>query len=233
MSPHEELQSQSQLVGNVLRLSLPTKSQFKEMKEMLSDPETFPWLNSDDRIQEEDWLALRVRLTYIRDRIRVVNDMACSVEGSRIKYLQQAARPTQLPFVIRSSKDQKLGVIILKISIMHQVGWIRTVILPEFRGNQYGTKAKCLILQLAFDHLGLRKVVSELLAINGATRAINRKLGFQVEGRQKKHALVNGNPEDVLSMALMREDWATHLRSKSHRNDCDGKLKVSRRRLWL
>ena len=77
----------------------------------------------------------------------------------------------------------------------------------EWRGKGYGTEAKMILLNHAFNELNLRKVCSMALAFNKASLRFNEKCGYQEEGRQKKQVFVNGDYHDLVFTAVFREDF--------------------------
>lgn len=70
-----------------------------------------------------------------------------------------------------------------------------------------GTAMGFLALEFIFEELGLRKLCGEVLASNTQSVRFHKKLGFHEEGRFLKHVLKNGRYEDVVAMALFKDDW--------------------------
>ncbi len=64
-----------------------------------------------------------------------------------------------------------------------------------------------LALEFVFESLEMRKLGCEVFVFNQKAISLYKKFGFQQEGYFVKHILKNGQYEDVLSMALFREDW--------------------------
>ena len=71
-------------------------------------------------------------------------------------------------------------------------------------GRGLGTEAVRLLLQRAFDGLGLHRVELQVLATNPRAIRAYEKAGFEVEGRRRDAAFVGGNYVDVLVMATLR-----------------------------
>ncbi len=72
----------------------------------------------------------------------------------------------------------------------------------------YMTEAMQCMLRFAFDHLGLHRVKAACLLHNAASVALLHKSGFHQEGRARKYLLINGEWQDHLTFAILREDWA-------------------------
>jgi RimJ/RimL family protein N-acetyltransferase len=75
-------------------------------------------------------------------------------------------------------------------------------------GKGYGTDAMQLALRFAFSELNLERVSLEAFANN--TRAIRsyEKAGFWLEGVQREWVRRDGQRGDVVSMGVLREEWA-------------------------
>jgi UDP-4-amino-4,6-dideoxy-N-acetyl-beta-L-altrosamine N-acetyltransferase len=70
-----------------------------------------------------------------------------------------------------------------------------------------GAIMEFLFLEFLFEELNIRKVCCEVFSFNGSTIKLHKKFGFQQEGLFVQHVLKNSEYEDVVSLALFREDW--------------------------
>jgi RimJ/RimL family protein N-acetyltransferase len=77
------------------------------------------------------------------------------------------------------------------------------------RGRGLGRAAVDLLLDHAFDTLGLARVYLQVLAGNVAARRLYAACGFLEEGRLRGHAFKNGRSEDVLVMGMLRDERTT------------------------
>lgn len=75
------------------------------------------------------------------------------------------------------------------------------------RGVGVGGFVEFKIADHAFDELGLRKLWSEVLAINQAALASHLSTGFQQEALLRAHVVKQGRPIDVIGLGLLAEDW--------------------------
>jgi RimJ/RimL family protein N-acetyltransferase len=98
---------------------------------------------------------------------------------------------------------------------LHRIDWINRVATtgawiaaPEHRGKGYGTQAKMLLLDYAFNTLMLRKIRSNVLATNKQSLRYNEKCGYKVEGTLKKQVAVYGDFVDEVCMSVFSEDFA-------------------------
>ncbi len=93
-----------------------------------------------------------------------------------------------------------------------------TWIAKPFWNQGYGTEAKLLLLNYAFDTLNLRKICSAAIAFNARSIAHNERAGYRIEGRRKKQMFRNGRYYDEVLLACFREwwwpKWQTYRRGK-------------------
>ena len=78
---------------------------------------------------------------------------------------------------------------------------------PGYWGRGYGTEVTRLALHYAFNTLQLHRVHLRVAAYN--TRAIRcyQKCGFRVEGRERENFQVDGEWQDDVLMAVLRDEW--------------------------
>jgi RimJ/RimL family protein N-acetyltransferase len=73
-------------------------------------------------------------------------------------------------------------------------------------GSGYGTEATSLMVDYAFNTLGLHKVFTRILADNIKPEKICITTGFSLEGRLKDDVKFEGKFVDVLLMAKIKDD---------------------------
>ncbi|GHC84523.1 acetyltransferase [Nocardiopsis terrae] len=74
----------------------------------------------------------------------------------------------------------------------------------EFTGRGLGKEATQLVLEYAFDRIGLHRVWLYVYAFNMRAIAVYRSCGFHVEGRLRDSLLWEGRRHDALLMAVLR-----------------------------
>lgn len=77
----------------------------------------------------------------------------------------------------------------------------------EYRNRGYGTEAKHLLLEFAFDHIGMHVLTSWVWEQNGRSAAALAKQGYRSAGVLKYDAIDKGLYYDDLVFDLLREDW--------------------------
>ena len=75
-------------------------------------------------------------------------------------------------------------------------------------GLGYGTEATELMLEHAFERLGLHRVALSVFAFNERAIRAYRKAGFIVEGRARQSIWRDGRYWDELQMSMLDSDWA-------------------------
>jgi len=76
----------------------------------------------------------------------------------------------------------------------------------------------CILgLDYAFQKLGVRRVIGEVLASNERSLRLHERLGFVREGCSRAHVLKNGKYEDVIGYGLLADEWQTKRREISVR----------------
>ncbi|GES28714.1 GNAT family protein [Streptomyces angustmyceticus] len=83
-------------------------------------------------------------------------------------------------------------------------GSFRIALAPDATGRGIGTEAIRLLLDYAFDRVGLHRVQLEVYDYNPRARRAYEKCGFEVEGRMREALFWDGAWHDVLVMAALR-----------------------------
>ena len=84
-----------------------------------------------------------------------------------------------------------------------------TVIIgePDARGRGYGTEAGELLLELAFERLGMHRVAVGVVGFHESAIRFWQKLGFREEGRQRDGYLVDGEFHDFVMMSILENEY--------------------------
>lgn len=118
---------------------------------------------------------------------------------------------TCLPFVIVS---QSTGQIIgstryMDIALAHrrlEIG--ATWLTPASQRSGANTEAKFLLLQHAFETIGIMRVVFKTELSNTQSRQAILRIGGVEEGVFRKHLIAqSGRPRDMVYFAILDEDW--------------------------
>ena len=88
-------------------------------------------------------------------------------------------------------------------------------LLPEHQGQGYGRDVLRVLVDYAFRSRNLHRVHLQTLASNEKGLRAYRAVGFVEEGRLRDHAWVEGAYEDMVLMAVLREEWLAQTASPS------------------
>jgi len=77
----------------------------------------------------------------------------------------------------------------------------------ENRGKGYGTEAAGLILKYGLDHIGIERFTANTLEINISAQKSLEKLGFVLEGRERKAYYYCGKRYDRLIYGLLATEY--------------------------
>ena len=78
---------------------------------------------------------------------------------------------------------------------------------PDAWGQGYGTEATGLMLQLAFERIGLHRVGLSVFSFNERAIRSYRKSGFQLEGRAREAIMRGGERFDEFTMSVLAQEW--------------------------
>lgn len=93
-------------------------------------------------------------------------------------------------------------------SCEHETGEIGWTLHPDFHGAGYMTEAARAVLGLAFDAIGLHRVIAVLDPRNGASIALCRRLGMREEAYHLEDMWFKGEWGDTGIYALLAREWA-------------------------
>lgn len=83
----------------------------------------------------------------------------------------------------------------------------RLKIAAEFQRKGYAYDAEVTLMRHAFNTLNLHRVWLHALAYNEAVIKLHEKTGFQHEGCLKQHVFKHGQYHDVVTMALLADEF--------------------------
>jgi RimJ/RimL family protein N-acetyltransferase len=89
----------------------------------------------------------------------------------------------------------------------------------DCRNKGYGTEAKMLLLDYAFNELNLRKVYSYVIEFNRRSSRYSEKCGYVEEARLPKHYYRKGQYWDQIILAVHRENWEKIAQDYFREND--------------
>lgn len=92
-------------------------------------------------------------------------------------------------------------------SAEHRSGEAGWVFHPGFSGSGYATEAAHALLHLAFDDLGLHRVIARIDARNEASLRLGARLGMRQEAHLISNEWFKGDWSDEIDLALLEHEW--------------------------
>ena len=78
---------------------------------------------------------------------------------------------------------------------------------PQMQRTAASTEAMFLLLRLAADGLGYRRLVWKCNALNAPSKRAAERLGFVYEGRHRMHQVVKGRQRDTDWYSIVGDEW--------------------------
>lgn len=109
------------------------------------------------------------------------------------------------------AKDEPANILgyvgLLNIDYISRKSDFYIQIAKKNQGKKYGYTAIVLILQHAFYNLNLNRVELVVLEYNERAIRLYEKAGFKKEGLQRQAVYKNGKYENLIFMAILKEDF--------------------------
>ena len=78
---------------------------------------------------------------------------------------------------------------------------------PRMQRTRAATEAMFLLLRLAADELGYRRLVWRCHALNAPSRRAADRLGFRYEGTLRAHRVTKGRLRDTATFSILEDEW--------------------------
>jgi len=134
--------------------------------------------------------------------------------GSQAEYTtvlrQQTARHEQVYYAVRPAEGGKACGQASFLDIQPENGVIEIGSIwfgLTLRRTRSATEALYLMLRYAMDDLGYRRMQWRCNALNSASRAAARRLGFRFEGIFYNHMIFKGKNRDTAWYSILDDEW--------------------------
>jgi RimJ/RimL family protein N-acetyltransferase len=179
--------------------------------------------------QQNDVTFLRGKRLYLRPPtkedipcfLRWINDPEVNCYLSKFLPVTEA---DEIEWLDRLHKNKNEEIVLVIVTAkngqpigtmgIHHINWKDRIATTgamigerAFWGKGYGSEAKMLLLNYAFNTLNLRKVCSLVLSFNKRSQAYSEKCGYKVEGVLKQHVFKNGRYWDLVNLAVFKRNW--------------------------
>jgi RimJ/RimL family protein N-acetyltransferase len=114
-----------------------------------------------------------------------------------------------LAAVLRATGELVGDVVLFYRSEEHRCGEIGYVLNPDFQGRGYATEAAGALLELAFDGLGLHRVIARVDERNDASAAVLRRLGMRQEAVLVENEWFKGGWSNEIDFAILDREWSS------------------------
>jgi RimJ/RimL family protein N-acetyltransferase len=116
---------------------------------------------------------------------------------------------------IRKDTGELVGDVVLSlISEEHRSGEIGFIVHPDHAGQGFATEAGRVLLRLAFEDLGLHRVIGRTEARNTGSARVLEKLGMRREAHLVENEWVKGEWQSELGYAILAHEWRAQARSR-------------------
>jgi RimJ/RimL family protein N-acetyltransferase len=146
--------------------------------------------------------------------LRVWDYLPVGPWGSQAEYTkvlrQQTARHEQIYYAIRPADGGKACGQASFLDIQPENGVIEIGSIwfgLALRRTRGATEALYLMLRYAMDDLGYRRMQWRCNALNAASRAAARRLGFRFEGIFYNHMIFKGRNRDTAWYSILDDEW--------------------------
>jgi RimJ/RimL family protein N-acetyltransferase len=143
---------------------------------------------------------------YIPPVPRTCDEVAARLRDAR-STLEETGQALWLAVVRRDSGVLVGDILLFWLSAEHRSGELGYVIDPVHQGNGYATEAGRAMLAIAFDGLGLHRVIGRIDARNPASGAVLRRLGMRQEAYLVQNEWFKGEWSDEIDFAILEQEW--------------------------
>jgi RimJ/RimL family protein N-acetyltransferase len=143
---------------------------------------------------------------YIPGEPRTRTDVAARIARTRTA-LDAEGQALLLAVVSRSSHEVLGDVMLAWTSEQHRSGEIGYVFHPEHHGRGYATETARALLRLAFEGLGLHRVIARIDQRNGASAGVAERLGMRREAVLVDNEWFKGGWATEVDYAILEREW--------------------------
>jgi RimJ/RimL family protein N-acetyltransferase len=133
---------------------------------------------------------------------------------------------TEYPFIVFDKKQQSYAgsTRYYDIQLQHltlQLGF--TWYGKAFQGTGLNKRCKLLLLQFAFEQMGMERVEFRADHNNARSIAAMKSIGCTVEGVLRSHTIkADGGRRDSIVLSILRQEWFDHVKENLRKKIADG-----------
>lgn len=133
-------------------------------------------------------------------------DHACNWISSHALSFEQG-EAVHFAIELNASRSLAGAVELRAISREHCHGELSLWIAPDFWGQGFATGSAIAVIRHGFEQLGLNRIQAFHMVRNPGSGRVLEKIGMRREGVLRQLVRKWGQFEDVVLMAILREDW--------------------------
>ncbi len=109
--------------------------------------------------------------------------------------------------ISKAAGELVADVVLIWVSAEHRQGEVGYIVHPDRQGRGYATEATRPLLRIAFEDLGLHRVVGRVEARNAASARVLEKLGMRREAHLVENEFVKDEWQSELVYAILDREW--------------------------
>jgi RimJ/RimL family protein N-acetyltransferase len=144
-----------------------------------------------------------------KDIIRFLSRIMPVYRHQQLAWFQSLPNWTDIVFTIETIEGNIVGVIGLeRINLIDGTAYTWTIIgEKQYRRQGFGTEAKILLLDYAFNTLRIEKVSAEIIVNNKSSLSYNERIGFKEEGRLRNQVFREGARHDLIVLGILKDEF--------------------------
>ena len=125
-------------------------------------------------------------------------------------------------FAIDDEENQTIGIIGLEsVNLINGDAVLPVCMAKTARNKGIGIRSAALMLDVAFQQLGLNRLTSYYRADNEVTRYLTERAGFQQEGCMRQAWFAGGQHVDMIIVGILRQEWMERRKTLAKELDID------------
>ena len=157
--------------------------------------------------------------TDLESCVRWMNDPDTSQYLGIHRPMSDIAEGEWLDTIHKSDRDIVLAIetldgVLIGSMGLHRISWKDRMATTgavigeaEYRNGGYGTDAKMVLLDYAFNTLNLHKICSSVFAFNERSLRYSLHCGYKIEGLKRREVFKNGRYWDVVLLGVFKNEW--------------------------
>jgi len=121
--------------------------------------------------------------------------------------LEQAGQVMDVAVVRKDTGELVGDAVLIWHSAEHRGGEVGYVINPDHAGQGYASEAAAALLRLAFDGLGLHRIIGRIDARNDASAGVLRRIGMRQEAVLVENEWFKGEWTTEIDFAILEHEW--------------------------